>query len=46
MKKYFEELSDSRQAGKIKYNLVEVVVMAINSSNSRSKALERNSYVL
>lgn len=29
MKKYFEELSDSRQQGKIKYNLVEVVVMAI-----------------
>ena len=29
MKKYFEELSDSRQQGKIKYKLVEVVVMAI-----------------
>ena len=29
MKKYFEELSDSRQQGKIKYNLAEVVVMAI-----------------
>ena len=29
MKKYFEELSDSRQQGKIKYNLVETVVMAI-----------------
>lgn len=29
MKKYFEELSDSRQQGKVKYNLVEVVVMAI-----------------
>ena len=29
MKTYFEELSDSRQPGKIKYNLVEVVVMAI-----------------
>ena len=29
MKKYFEELSDSRQQWKIKYNLVEVVVMAI-----------------
>ena len=29
MKRYFEELSDSRQSGKIKYNLVEVVVMAI-----------------
>lgn len=29
MKKYFEELSDSRQQSKIKYNLVEVVVMAI-----------------
>ena len=29
MKKYFEELTDSRQQGKIKYNLCEVVVMAI-----------------
>ena len=29
MTKYFEELSDSRQQGKIKYKLVEVVVMAI-----------------
>ena len=29
MKKYFEELSDSRQQWKIKYNLCEVVVMAI-----------------
>ena len=29
MKKYFEELSGSRQQGKIKYNLAEVVVMAI-----------------
>ena len=29
MKKYFEELRDSRQQGKIKYKLVEVVVMAI-----------------
>lgn len=29
MKKYFEELRDSRQQGKIKYNLCEVVVMAI-----------------
>lgn len=29
MKKYFEKLSDSRQQGKIKYNLAEVVVMAI-----------------
>ena len=29
MKKYFEELSDSRQQWKIRYNLVEVVVMAI-----------------
>ena len=29
MKKYFEELSDSRQPWKIKYNLCEVVVMAI-----------------
>ena len=29
MKTYFEELSDSRQPGKIKYNLVEVVIMAI-----------------
>ena len=29
MKKYFEELSDSRQQGKIKYNLIETVVMAI-----------------
>lgn len=29
MKKYFEELTDSRQQGKIKYNLAEVVVMAI-----------------
>lgn len=29
MKKYFEELSDSRQKGKIKYNLAEVVVMAL-----------------
>ena len=29
MKKYFEELSDSRQTWKIKYNLCEVVVMAI-----------------
>ena len=29
MKKYFEELSDSRQQLKIKYKLVEVVVMAI-----------------
>ena len=29
MKKFFEELSDSRQKGKIKYNLAEVVVMAI-----------------
>ena len=29
MTKYFEELSDSRQPGKIKYNLVEVVIMAI-----------------
>ena len=29
MQKYFEELSDSRQQGKVKYNLAEVVVMAI-----------------
>lgn len=29
MKKYFERLSDSRHQGKIKYKLVEVVVMAI-----------------
>ena len=29
MKKYFEELTDSRQQGKIRYNLCEVVVMAI-----------------
>ncbi len=29
MKKYFEELSDSRQQGKIKYKLAEVAVMAI-----------------
>ena len=29
MKKYFEVLSDSKQQGKIKYKLVEVVVMAI-----------------
>lgn len=29
MKKYFEELTDSRQQWKIKYNLCEVVVMAI-----------------
>ena len=29
MKKYFEELSDSRQAWKIKYNLGAVVVMAL-----------------
>lgn len=29
MKEYFEELSDSRQQGKIKYNLVETVICAI-----------------
>ncbi len=29
MTKYFEEISDSRQQGKIKYNLVEVIVMTI-----------------
>ncbi len=29
MKQYFEELEDTRQQGKIKYNLVEVVVMVI-----------------
>ena len=37
MKKYFEELSDSRQAGKIKYNLVEVVVMAIIAVTAGAK---------
>lgn len=37
MKKYFEELSDSRQAGKIKYNLVEVVVMAVIAVTTRAK---------
>ena len=37
MKKYFEELSDSRQAGKIKYNLVEVVVMAIVTVTAGAK---------
>ena len=29
MKKYFEELTDSRQQGKIRYNLCEVIVIAI-----------------
>lgn len=29
MKKYFEEIEDSRQPWKIKYNLVEVIVMTI-----------------
>ena len=29
MKKYFEEIEDSRQQWKIKYNLVEVIVMTI-----------------
>ena len=37
MKKYFEELSDSRQAWKIKYNLVEVVVMAIIAVTAGAK---------
>ena len=29
MKKYFEEIEDTRQPWKIKYNLVEVIVMTI-----------------
>lgn len=29
MKKYFEEIEDSRQQGKIKYNLVETIIMTI-----------------
>lgn len=29
LREYFRELSDSRQAGKVKHNLLEIIVMTI-----------------